>query len=407
LKKLCVHIVELSRSGIDQMDILGRSMNIQELFRRDLENLSAIETGCIKQIAAESPAEFFKIAQNFGDDTVSRLTDKRLVIRRATRLTIYWDIFRDYILTEKIPYIPVTYVPQANFSRFAEALLYLVGKGRVSYGDLASQMSLGSGAADNLVRDLVNVGHVEADRKESYIVPTFDDEKQAITIAFKFWRSHEVIRRLLELKVDEREFSEKEFIEGFRVANKRSAVGEKTLQIYAMRMLRWLIGIGLVKTSSGSLVLNESLSEAIPSLHGVGVKRLTPGLFLGEAPPRKVVKACEALFEGGGSRAHLEEQHGRNTCYALCNLGIMEADGAIAVSGQGGTCEELVAVQARGTPTVRFVAELLGADGDRTGKEVGAEVSRHFSLGWSDGSQRRNGGALRGWARWAEGLHGD
>jgi hypothetical protein len=63
LKKLCVHILDMSRDEIEQADILTSSLNIQALFRKDLENLSSSETACIKQIASDSPAEFFKIAQ--------------------------------------------------------------------------------------------------------------------------------------------------------------------------------------------------------------------------------------------------------------------------------------------------------------------------------------------------------
>jgi hypothetical protein len=201
LKKLCLHILEQSKGGIDQNDILNRSINIQSLFKRDLENLSSVETACIKQIASESPAEFFRIAQNYGDKIVTHLIDKRLVIRSGTRLTIYWDIFRDYILTEKIPYIPVTYVPQANFSRYAKALTYLLDHNELTYAELAKQMDLSMGAADNLVRDLVNVGHVEANRKETRIVTLFNDELRAIDIAFSFWRSHEVVRMLEAAKL--------------------------------------------------------------------------------------------------------------------------------------------------------------------------------------------------------------
>lgn len=77
-----------------------------------------------------------------GDEIVSRLIDKRLVIRSGTRLTIYWDIFRDYILTEKIPYIPVTYVPQANFNRYANALAFMVDKTELTYAELGAHMHL-------------------------------------------------------------------------------------------------------------------------------------------------------------------------------------------------------------------------------------------------------------------------
>lgn len=93
LKKLCVHILELSRSGADQNDVLTRNLNIITLFKKDIENLTAVEHSCIKQIALESPAEFFKITQTYGDGVVTSLVHKRLIIRSGTRLTIYWDIF--------------------------------------------------------------------------------------------------------------------------------------------------------------------------------------------------------------------------------------------------------------------------------------------------------------------------
>ena len=73
--------------GIEHADILNSSINIQALFKKDLEKLSSAETACIKQIASESPAEFFKIAQTFGDHVVARLVDTRLVIRSGTRLS--------------------------------------------------------------------------------------------------------------------------------------------------------------------------------------------------------------------------------------------------------------------------------------------------------------------------------
>jgi hypothetical protein len=103
LKKLCVHILDLARSGIEQADILTQSVNIEALFKGDVESLTSSEDACLKQVALESPAEFFKIAQNFSDEVVASLIDKRLVIRSGTRLTIYWDIFRDYVSVGSTP----------------------------------------------------------------------------------------------------------------------------------------------------------------------------------------------------------------------------------------------------------------------------------------------------------------
>ena len=402
LKKLCIHMLELSMSGVEQLDILSRSINIQSLFRKDLENLSSLETGCIKQIAQESPAEFFKIVQNFGDEVVSRLVDKRLVIRSGTRLTIYWDIFRDYILTEKIPYIPVTYVPQSNFSRYANALAYMVGKPELTYSELAAHMHLSMGATDNLVRDLANVGHVEANRKEARIVPLFKDQQHAIDIAFSFWRSHDIVRRLNARSPTDRSFTEQEFEEIYRSANKRTELGEGTLHTYLVRVVGWLRGLGIIAQIGKTLILRDLAQSTVQSLEDVGSKRLRQSdFFLGEAPPTRVVEGFRALCEGPVTRAAMEAKHGRNTCYVLVKLGLMRTDGGSLLSTSVSDAERIVAERARATPTVSVVAELLRAKGSVSGLELGRELAMRFGAQWSEGSQKRCGTALRQWAEWS------
>jgi hypothetical protein len=400
LKKLCVHVLELFRKDIEQADILNSSMNIQVLFKKDLENLSSAETACIKQIASESPAEFFKIAQNFGDDVVARLVDKRLVIRSGTRLTLYWDIFRDYILSERIPYIPVTYVPQSDFSRYLKALAFMNGKRELSYIDLAAEMSLGMGATDNLVRDLVNVGHVEANRKENRVFPTFSDEVNAIEIAFTFWRTHEVVRHLLSGKLDGTTFTEAEFVAVYRAANKRSTLGEATIHTYAQRMLRWLIGVSLVQQAGQVFTLRDGPRSTVTSFETLLAKRAKQlDFFLGEAPPKAVVSAFAVLSAGLVGRSKIEAKFGRNTYYALRKLGLISGEGAPLVIVSPELAETTVRQSAKASPTVSVVSSILSSIPSTI--EVGDFVSKHFRTAWSDSSKKRIGAALRQWAKWA------
>jgi hypothetical protein len=400
LKKLCVHILELFSSGTEQADILNTSMNIQALFKKDLENLSSAETACIKQIASESPAEFFKIAQNFGDDVVSRLVDKRLVIRSGTRLTLYWDIFGDYILSERIPYIPVTYVPQGHFSRYVKALIYMKGKRELSYSDLAAEMSLGMGAVDNLVRDLVNLGHVEANRKENRIFPAFTDDLNAIEIAFHFWKTHEVVRQLLTGKPDGAAFYEAEFVTVYRAANKRSALREATIHSNAQKMLRWLIGFGLVQQSGQVLNLRDGPRSTVPSLDASLARRTKRSdFFFGEAPPRSVTTAFSAISAGLSGRSQIEARFGRNTCYALVKLGLIDSEGVALRNVRPEFAEATVRERALASSTVNIVKTLLSSK--QSGLDVGDHLSKHFRMEWSDGSKKRVGAALKQWAEWA------
>lgn len=404
LKKLCVHILELSNNGIDQGDILGQSLNIQTLFKRDLENLSPTEVGCLKQIASESPAEFFKISQNFGDEIVSRLIDKRLIIRSGTRLTIYWDIFRDYILTEKIPYIPVTYVPQASFGRYATALAFMFGKSHLTYTELGKHMGLSMGATDNLVRDLANLGHVEADRREAKIVPQFRDEEGAIAIAFSFWRTHDIVRGLYA-KYPDKAFTEIEFEDAYRLANKRTELGEATLRTYTVRVLGWLRGLGIVAQIGRTLMLQELSRCSVQSLEEGASKRLRHSdFFLGEAPPAKVVTAFQALCSSPASRHEMESQHGRNTCYVLVKLALMRPDGTALAKVSNSEAARVVAQRASEAPMVRAAHDFQKAKGNVPGLDYGRYLAERFGARWSEGSMRRYGTSLRQWAEWSAGV---
>ena len=107
-------------------------------------------------------------------------------------------IFRDYVLTEKVPYIPINYIPQLNYSRYIDGLEFLLQEGEITYDQLASELGISKGTADNLVRDLVMIGHAEANRRSESVksLQTTEEEWEAKLV--EFFSSHIVYRRMLE-----------------------------------------------------------------------------------------------------------------------------------------------------------------------------------------------------------------
>lgn len=403
LKKLCIHILELAQSGIEQADILNQSIKIDALFKRDLENLTSSELACLKRVAQESPAEFFKIAQDFGDDMITRLAEKRLVIRSGTRLAIYWDIFREYILTEKIPYIPVTYIPQSTIGKYARALRFMVGRAQLTYAELAEHMGLSRGATDNLVRDFANFGHVEAHRKESKILPLFKTEQEAIKIALSYWNAHEIVRKLRQTAGGgEKVLVQEGFSRIYNEASKREELGAKTVASYSVRVLGWLRGLGIIAQIGNTLIISDASQKNLISLEEITDRRAVSDIFFGQAPPAKVVLAFQSICSAKLHRAAIEAVHGRNTCYSLISLGLIAPDGTPLFNGTPLEAEKIVATRAAGTPTVRAAIELLVNNGGPvTGLEVGRFLAERFGASWSEGSQRRYGTALRQWAEWS------
>lgn len=403
LKKLCVHILEAAKDGVEQIDTLNRSMNISTLFQKDLDGLSSQEIGCIKQIAAQSPAEFFKIAQNFGDEVVSRLVDRRLVIRSGTKLTLYWDIFRDYILTDRIPYIPVTYIPQIDFSRYVRALKSLVASHKMTYKEMSQNMNLSDGATDNIVRDMVNIGHVEASRKEAQITAAFHTETEAISIMGDFWRTHEVYRRMRSSRTETLSFSEEEFLETFRETNRRSGLGPDTLRTYGNRVLRWLTGIGLVYSQDQNYVISVGDRGMLSSLDGIVFSRLTGGaVFVGSAPPARVCDAILDTINNNFSKDEFVNKYNSNTYNCLQQLKIFDKRlKPLQTIPVDDIPNFLAGLASRTSSLIKAEVILRGNPGIK-GLELGHELGLGLGVEWTAHTKKRNGNAIKLWSRWAQ-----
>lgn len=400
LKKLCVHIFELVRSGSDQSDIIGQGLNIEELFRKDLQRLSSGEFACIKQIAKESPAEYFKIDQIHGAEIVNTLIQKRLIIRSGTRLSVYWDIFRDYVLSEQIPYIPNTYIPQSNFSRYVPALNFLRDKRTASYEELATAMQFSHASVDNLVRDLVNLGHASANRKEGTLSALFNNDADAYRIAFDFWLTHEVVRRIRR-ETDGDIFSRERMAQIFSEITSRSQFAAQTQSVYLRRTLRWLLSTGLIlEFADDYRLMLDAKATSRDALEVKYDRNRRSGMFIGEAPFGSVVAALESVPALGCTRTELQERTSRNAVSALFSLGLLrESDSIIILTGDWAKSEQAVFDAALQTRTIPAAIRAIEDNPDIKGRELGILLSEQFSLNWSEGSQKRNGGSIRKWAR--------
>lgn len=405
LKKLCIHIFDLIRGGMDQSDVLVRSLSIQELFRKDIEKLSEPDYACVRQISQEAPAEFFKIVNIYGDEVVNRLLDKRLIIRSGPRLSIYWDIFRDYVLTERIPYIPINYVPQANLATYLAAVRVLLRDTEATYDALANELGLAKGTADNIVRDLVMVGHAEANRKAELVKSLYHREDDAARAMLEFCLSHVFYRAMLSEIGPGIEFSEEATRSSARRVFSASSLSERLLEHYRQKLLRWFLAARLVERSGRGYVLRHRpvAGELLDDETVAGLRRGS-NLFLADAPPARAINVLRAAVGGCSSRKELEAQYGRNSFVVAMSLGLIHASGKLALRPErsSGDLDVDVRAAALQAGTVAFVRDLLRASPGLNGQQVGDAVAERFACTWSVGSRRRYGGSLRQWALWAD-----
>jgi len=165
-KKLCIHIYQQIESGVKKDNLIESNLNIHDLFEKDKERIDGNELKALKLIAKKAyDGNFFDIS-DIGDSiqsaTIESLLNKRLIIRSGANYNIYWDIFRDYLVTDKIPTIGESYLLRQGVNLCSEVFL-LFEKDKIETLDsLLNKYSknIGKTSLDNIIIELRNIGLV-------------------------------------------------------------------------------------------------------------------------------------------------------------------------------------------------------------------------------------------------------
>jgi len=400
VKKFCLHIYTLVREGLDQFEAVARSLDIKLLFEKDTSDLTPGEGSCLKKIATDTPADIFTIFELYGNDTVQSLINRRLVIRRGSRLTLYWDIFRDYILTGKIPRIPITYIPQTGFSRHIRAIQFLSPSQPITLNDLAKKLNVSVGAADNSVRDLVMVGngirHGDSIllRQENIA----DAEQQLVT----FMSRHIGYEKLVQKKGHNFRTQPDELESLIRDSLPFAKYKNKTWKVYTNRLIGWLAGVGLIGIENGLLVEKTDSERGKVQI----VRQMTSyhrGEFFCEAPPHRIMEAIRVIKNGVTQESQLLSLHLRNALTSMRTLGILHKEKQeFVLSDDVKEDPDWLRFKVSNTTIIRKTLELLKTQPNVNAISVSDVLSQTFHIKWSRGTKIRHGNAALRWAKWVK-----
>lgn len=405
LKKLCVHVFRVLRSKpAAQRELLDRALDVEALFKKDLSDLDHKQVACLERIAGDSPADHFKIVEQFGDQTVESLIHRRLIVRNAGKLILYWDIFRDFVLSKQVPAIPARYVPVS--SPTTAKLVIEACATCSSISKLCSTLSLQTGTIDNIARDLVMMGLCSYDRKNERLKLLHQNFRESLGAAFRFFGSHALLRRAIEaygkgfrqvpletlINLWSKEFSADEY-------------AEKTIVAIARRMVLWFQSLAILTVDSSDLVTHRVDQDAPLDFSQFGAEGRRRGgrrLFFGEAPPARVIDVIKRLR----GTAYVREPSDRNALYVLNGLRLVSStiDPILLDRPRVGDEESWLALKVLNQPTVRVALKLKGRNSDVGGLEVGHAFEDRFSLRVSEASMRRYGSGVLVWVKWLEDL---
>lgn len=399
LKKLCVHVFRvLQTQPAKQRELLERALDVESLFKKDLADLDHTQHACLKHIADESPADHFKIAERYGDLVVGALMQRRLVVRNSGKLVVYWDIFRDYLLTGLVPVIPARYLPVSS-AKTAKLVIEALSSSS-SLQVLGRKLKLQEGTLDNAARDLVMMGVCEYDRKKARL--KLLDASPAITLAaaFRFFSTHALLRMLLEkFGKSFRDLPVTTIRATWATEFASSNYAEKTIDLTTRRMLAWFRSMGIVTVEGESTVSHRAEQQApidFSQFRAEGRSRRAIRLFVGETGPQKVLEVLRALQVPDYSPVPQD----RNALYVLTGLGIIESATrpSLLQTPPKGREEIWLASKVISQSTIRAARGL--ALTSNSALEIGEEIARLNGKVLSDASKRRYGNGVMVWLNW-------
>ncbi|MFZ5868096.1 MAG: restriction endonuclease [Thermodesulfobacteriota bacterium] len=154
LKKLCAHVKSQRQAGVVQSEMVRALLNVEQLFLEDLQGLTTTQDEALRRIAKLAPVSISDVGDEFGPDVLQSLVDRRLVVKVASKYDIYWDIFRDYLNTGKLP-IEEVYLLRAQVGSIMNALSILRdAPDGIGIAKFKTKAGLSDGAFFNVTRDL-------------------------------------------------------------------------------------------------------------------------------------------------------------------------------------------------------------------------------------------------------------
>lgn len=403
LKKLCINLYEGMAKG-EKVDSVLLDLDVDRLFQADLNILSTQELACLKLIAHKAPADWSEIIETSGTTVLNSLVHKRLVIKSGDRLNVYWDIFKDYLLTGRVPIVPYNYIPTSDPSSIINICTQLKVNEFTDSVDIGKMVGLGEKTIWNIGADLVMLGLAERDGTAFKISKKLglSDESSILNNLRETLGKHS-LKVVLFKNYSGKTISPSTLREAFKECIPKAKFGEKTWNTYSNRLTNYLIYSGYLLRAGNDVVVQDT-GSAIQDRAGLARRGKQRGnVFSVSVSPFAACNAINSIPYSGIKIGAIK----RNELSVLkrFELVIVKDDVVFpnteSVDKSGGHKEAIWAAAKNESSLLRCV-ELLQEDPDIQGKTMASKISNEYNLNWSEGSKTRNGGILKQWSQWVK-----
>lgn len=401
LKKLCINLYEGISKGEGSESILV-DLDAGRLFESDLESLTPSELTCLKLVAQRAPADWSEIIEISGTATLNNLVHKRLVVKSGDRLNIYWDIFKDYLLTGRVPVIPFNYIPTTDLTSMLNICKKLEGDRFVDSVELAHSVSLNEKTIWNIGADLVMFGLAEREGTTFKLhrdMPKYSEEKALMLLRSKLDKHS--LKIALYKKMAGKTIEPHQIRETLISCLPKEKYGEKTWSTYSNRLTKFLMYAGFLSRAGDKTIVQDSGGPVLDRQELARRGKQRGKVFSVSASPYAVCEAIELIKKGGVEPKNIS----RNALAVLKRFELVSIKGNkinlnnTSIDKYGGITEAIWSLAKNESSLARCI-EILIKTPNITTKELAKQISDEFGLNWSEGSKTRNGGILKQWSGW-------
>lgn len=405
LKEICINLQEQIEKGDVSPEAI-ETLEVDALFEEKLRLLQPAENTCIRHVANNSPADWTELLELFGHNTVLGLQEKKYLLRSGDRAVVYWDVFRDFLISGTPPVVPISYLPAVSVSSAISvgcALNKSLGK---SHANISAEVGLSEGTVGNVVRDLRMFGLASGDWAEPKLsVKLEEGSPEAIARQIRrVFQRHSVCDELLKVGAG-KTISNEEFLGVVSASPSLRTRNAASVRQAGNRLSSWLSTAGFVKGVGPGWVFEDFGSI---DLSFASRKRRDWGVFNGSAPPHRALEVLRKVMNRGILPATEINQPGYEKALNLLsrfelivqfeNSSIKPVSGASQPNSESAV--ELLHSAAQRQASIKETVFYLRANPGDDGKNLARHLAAKFGEDWAEGSLKRTGNALKRWGEW-------
>lgn len=402
LKKLCIYIYNSIKSE-ENIDFILERLNVKNLFEQDFNSLTLDEQKCIKLVAKRSPANIIELSESYTSELINQLVHKRILIKSGMNVSLYWDIFKDYVLTGKVPNVPETYVMSSQINTYCKVMLKLMECPNTNMQQLSEKLKMKEGTVDNIVRDAVMIGNVK--RTHNNLILLQEKEDDIIQTMKNYCQDHVIYNKIKNI-LQQKSILTYDGLSNIIKSIYKEKFEEKTWKMYATKMLAWFCNLKLLTLKSNNeIVLSSerfysSLSD-LSVLETLRQKKHSPNIFLGGAPYEKVCELINLLSDTPVPAVNISK-HYRNAISILRKMRLITHTNENLCLNKLNKEQTLIALKktVKASQQVSYIAAIVAENPHIGGKEIGQMLNKKFNYNWKKATEIRNGNALKRWYKW-------